>query len=233
MNTIHISIDDVKGIFKALSEENLNSIFETRTMDFLEKMHSIYGTRFDLYCTCKDKGYLFHNNSDRYLNEFKKINEWIQFGYHCYDENEFFDAQYEEHIRAFVNDLEFVTGHKKISNITRLHGFYGEKNECLYLKKYGVDTFLTSDEGRDSYYLNRRQNDLLREKGIYCDKENGLTFISSCVRLEDVEDIQREIEIVKEKREGIIAVFTHEWQLDREDIRDKFEICCKIEEKNR
>ena len=231
MNRIHISIDDVKGIFKALSEENLNSIFETRTMYFLKQMNSKYGTCFDLYCTCQDKGYFFHNNSDKYLKEFEENKEWMRFGYHCYDEYELGDPLFEEHITCFVKDLEFVNGHNKMSNITRLHGFKGKKEECLFLKKYGIDTFLSSDEGYDSYYLNHEQNEYLRKNGEFFDEENGLLFIKSCTRLENVDSIFEEIEQVGKQRDGIISVFTHEWQIDREDVRNKLEACCKYAEK--
>lgn len=31
---MHISIDDVKGVFNALSKESMNSIFDTRTLRF-------------------------------------------------------------------------------------------------------------------------------------------------------------------------------------------------------
>ena len=46
MYNLHISLDDTKGIFKALSSGTFQSIFDTRTLNFLRRMHQLYGTKF-------------------------------------------------------------------------------------------------------------------------------------------------------------------------------------------
>ena len=51
MGRLHISLDDVKGIFKVLAEDSMDSIFETRTLAFLNKMHELYGMQIGLFCT--------------------------------------------------------------------------------------------------------------------------------------------------------------------------------------
>ena len=54
MGRLHISLDDVKGIFKVLAEDSMDSIFETRTLAFLNKMHELYGMQIGLFCTYQD-----------------------------------------------------------------------------------------------------------------------------------------------------------------------------------
>lgn len=72
MRQMYISLDDVKGIFKALISEKYNSIFETRTLNFLRAMHELYGVEVYLFCTYKDGKFSLENVSDRYMEEFRK-----------------------------------------------------------------------------------------------------------------------------------------------------------------
>jgi len=67
----------------------------------------------------------------------------------------------------------------------------------------------------------------LKKMGSYYDKKEDLMFIRSCTRLEKSTDIISEIENYKNISDGMISVFTHEWQMDRNDVRKQLEACCR------
>lgn len=65
MGRLHISLDDVKGIFKVLAEDSMDSIFETRTLAFLNKMHELYGMQIGLFCTYQDGNFSLEKVSEK------------------------------------------------------------------------------------------------------------------------------------------------------------------------
>ena len=225
MSRLHISLYDNKGIFKVLSLGKVNSIFETRTLYFLKKMHEEYGSVFDLYCTYSDGEYNLGKVPDCYMNEFMENASWLRFGFHCYnerEENKEDISDFKVHYEKFNIEIERVTG-----QIIRIHGFKGNKEICDFLRKSGVKTLLASDDSRMNYYLDEvRNGKLLKERHLY-DDVLGIEFVTSCVRLENAKDIIYEINKRYDMGDLLIPVFTHEWQMDREDIRNKLELCCK------
>lgn len=233
MCKLHFSLDDVKGVFKALIEENPDSIFETRTLGFLEKMHELYNIDIDLYCTYQDRWYCLEDVPDRYRDEFQN-NNWLHFGYHCHDENlHIADYAYSfgEKYRCFENALFNVTGQEKCGPVLRLHGFEGPQEVCMFLKKAGIDYLLGADVYRNCYYLNEDIMKLLQNNLSYFDRNTGLNFVRSCTILENVKEmkfseLEKEIGLYLDMQCSIIPIFTHEWQLDRVEVRKLFERCC-------
>ncbi len=63
--------------------------------------------------------------------------------------------------------------------------------------------------------------------GSYYDKKEDLMFIRSCTRLEKSTDIISEIENYKKHIGWNDIRFTHEWQMDRNDVRKQLEACCR------
>ena len=60
----------------------------------------------------------------------------------------------------------------------------------------------------------------LKKMGSYYDKKEDLMFIRSCTRLEKSTDIISEIENYKNISDGMISVFTHEWQMGQERCQE-------------
>lgn len=225
---MHISIDDVKGVFNALSKESMNSIFDTRTLRFLKDMHIKYGTTFDLYCTYSKEGYSLADISDKYQKEFKDNADWLRFGFHCYSENEDRGKQqFIIDIDLFLKDLKRITGQTKMSQYLRIHRFLGDFEYCKTLKEKGVSHLLTADDERNSYYLGKTETEILEKNGYWSDKETGIKFIKSAFRLENVDNVYEKIRECSSKNYPVIAVFTHEWLMDSIEIRNKMEVCCK------
>lgn len=234
-NNIVISIDDVKGIFKALSCSRMKSIFETRALAFLRELHVKYDASFDLLCSCKSQGYDICNMTDYYQKEFKENEDWLRFGFHCFDEcseddsiNEFID-----HYTYFQKHIKRITGQSGELLSIRLHRFIGNKQICEYLKTRGVEILLSADDKRDNYFLTKEQNDILNENKQLFDESTKFWFVKSCRRLEDSQDVEREINEYKKVNAIIIPIFTHEWLLDEVSVRNKLEICCKIQSEDR
>lgn len=237
MCRISISLDDVKGIFRTLVNEELNSIFETRTLKFLKELHDKYGTSFELFCTYSHKDYCLANMTEKYKNEFKSNSDWLKFGFHCFEEDsaisDMCSTEFEMMFVDFIKHLNRVTGQDICLKQLRLHGFNGTKEICRILRKHGVVTLLASDDNRKNYYLNSKKNALLFEEGIYFDKEEDIRFVSSCVRLENNENIMNQISNKIDNKIDLIPIFTHEWQMDNETVRKRMEECCRIEQQMR
>ncbi len=235
MCKFHFSLDDVKGIFKALIEDNPDSIFETRTLGFLEKMHELYDIEIDLYCTYQHYWYCMKNVSDRYKKQFLD-NGWINFGFHCFDEERSicdYSENFEDEYGRFENDIYRITGQNDSGKVLRLHGFEGSKGICMFLKNKGMQYLLGADTNRNSYFLDKSANLRLQNELMYHDDNTGIDFIRSCTRLEDVKDasfseFDKEIRRYYDKRADLIPIYTHEWQLDKSEIRNLFENCCSI-----
>ena len=228
---IQISLDDTKGIFKYLAshKESCSNIFETRMLSFLKELHEKYKTEFTLYCVYKDEEFNLGQVPDQYRSQFQEAAEWLHFGFHAFDE---VDAVTGEEMKAAYQkvqkEIERITGTKRLADVVRLHRFEGNRQTCRILHELGVKAFLTADDERDSYYLSHAEKEILKETGCYRDEKEEILFYSSLTRLEHCGDIREEIERVCQKKWEYIAVFTHEWQMDRDDIREKMEKCCKF-----
>lgn len=231
---IQISLDDTKGIFKYLTshQESCNSIYETRTLSFLKELHETYGVEFILYCVFQDGNFALTQVPEKYRNQFLEAKDWLHFGYHAFEETLHDVAVTGQEItdayQKMQQEIMRITGNENLAEVVRLHRFAGGKAVCRALHELGVKAFLTADDERDSYYLTQDKKEKLEQTGCYMDEEEQLTFYPSLTRLEHCEDILGEIEKACERKWEYIAVFTHEWQMDREEIRRKLEICCCI-----
>ena len=96
-----------------------------------------------------------------------------------------------------------------------------------------MKTLFAADDDRKSYNLDQRAEAILRDKGAYYDAAQDLMFVRSVTRLENTGYIIAEIEEKQRAGWDTISIFTHEWQMDREDIRTKFELCCRWDRERR
>lgn len=154
MGRLHISLDDVKGIFKVLAEDSMDSIFETRTLAFLNKMHELYGMQIGLFCTYQDGNFSLEKVSEKYVDEFRRNQNWLTFGFHCYDENLTYDRDnlndFQRHFDRFQKQIRRITGQKNTVDALRLHSFGGSLENCRFLREKGVKTLFTADDDRTS-----------------------------------------------------------------------------------
>lgn len=232
MSQIHVSLDDVKGIFKALICGESNSIFDTRTLSFLRALHDEYGVRFDLFCTYQHGSFLLSKVPNKFIGEFKENADWINLCFHCFDEadkyNEMEDNVFFQKYDEFIKERIRLVGNIQKMETLRIHRFEGRESICRRLRQCGVLNLLCADDERLNYYLNNQENIILNKNYNYYDCKNDLMFYKSCTRLENAEDIRTEIERYLKMGIKIIPVFTHECAMDREDVRRKMIEVCKM-----
>lgn len=231
MYSLHISLDDTKGIFKVLSKGVLKSIFDTRTLGFLRSMHQLYGVKFFLFCTCVDGAFSLSKVPETYRDEFVENASWLMFGFHCYSEDICYQTvssrTFLEHFDYFQKQIQRITGQEEQLDTLRIHGFQGNKEICKELRNKGVKTLLSSDDERNSYYLDEKSMKRLNEMETWYDDYLDIRFVKSCIRLEKNESICKELDKKLAYGNELISVFTHEWQMDKEEIRNRIEVCCK------
>ena len=118
MGRLHISLDDVKGIFKVLAEDSMDSIFETRTLAFLNKMHELYGMQIRSVLYISGWKFFPGKVSEKYVDEFRRNQNWLTFGFHCYDENLTYDRDnlndFQRHFDRFQKTDQTDNRTKKI-----------------------------------------------------------------------------------------------------------------------
>lgn len=232
---IQISLDDVKGAFKYLAANpETGSIFDTVAFGYLRELHQRYGTEFTLFCMYKSKEFSLQQVSDKWRTEFQKNQDWLHFGFHALDENSNYEKaeakQIEKDYRITMGEVKRITGAASFTDTIRLHGFAGSREVCRTLKALGIKCFLTADDERCSYYLDKVENERVRQEGMYWEETEELLFCVSLPRLERSENPVSEMERAVRGKKAMIAVFTHEWQLDREEIREKLRACCECEQ---
>ena len=232
MSQIHISLDDVKGIFKALIKGTPDSIFDTRTLGFLQFLHENYDACFDLFCTFKHESYSLSEVPDKYKYEFAENAEWLRFGFHCYEESDDYSFVDVERFRccytSFANEIKRVTGQNDYPQMLRIHRFSASMDICKVLKESGVDILLASDDNRCDYYLSDEENRKLHADLQYYDDRLKMKFYKSCTRLENTDRIELEVENYKRLNVGVVPVFTHEWLMDDPIVRERMETVCRL-----
>lgn len=234
VSKMQISLDDVKGIFKFLAgNSEVKSIFETNTLGFLRELHQSYGSEFSLLCMYKTPSFSLEQVSDCYKAEFLDNQDWLHFGFHAWDENsdyrEATGEQIAEDYQITMSQISRITGITQFSDTIRLHKFAGSREACRVLKEKGIRCLLSADDERDSYYLSKREMAYVNNEGAYFDKSEGILFCRSLTRLEKSENPISDIQKCFDKGVQIISVFTHEWQMDKREVRAKLQECCEWE----
>lgn len=231
MCRVQFSLDDTKGCFRYLAEHpETKSIFHTRVLAYLKQLHEEYGTEFTLFCMYKNNGFSLPEVGGQFRDEFMENAGWLHFGFHAFDEESNYayakPGQVEWEYRLTMKQVGRITGSFEYADILRLHKFAGNRDACRELRKQGIRGLLTSDDERSSYYLSAEKGRLLKEEGRYMDETEGLGFYPSLTRLEKSQSPVEEMKKALEKQYELLAVFTHEWQMDGADIRKKLRECC-------
>jgi len=223
---IHISFDDVYACLKDITDhaDTYDTIFQNAFFAWLRKMHQTYGAVFTLYTFNYDNhapDYDISNLPDRYALELAANAKWLKFAFHAKDNLKKYDEDDVEGIRADYKKftaaiLKASGGYVKcIDRVNRLGFFAGSKAnvEALQACEYGLLGLLTADnsEERISYYFDAGLTRELNLAGEYRDKENGLLFLRSQLRLENVADMEAQFARIQSYTEPkVIELFTHE-----------------------
>lgn len=235
-NIFHLSFDDTIFLFKDLKGNDYDTIFDNPTLNWYKNLHDKYGIKISCYVFYEYKDFNLSQVSDTYRREFMENSSWLRFGFHTIDEyTNYQSGEIVSDYEKTINESERIVGSESIDNIIRLHMFQGSYEEIRKLSKLKdqpIIGLLTSDDYRQNYYLDDKENSYICSHDEYFDKRNRLFFIRTDFRTENVENIDEEIDELSENNQlGDLVVFSHEW-MQSDENKEKIEIVCKYAAEN-
>ena len=240
---LHLSIDDFFMTFEALTEqqEQYTSLFEHPVLFFFREMHEKYGAVFHCYCFGEDveSGFSLKDVTRKYREEFRANASWLKFGFHGWNKDAVYgdnrgtriinrDAkQAAEDYDYICGNLTEIVGEEALDDFPRIHFFAGTRECCMAWNdtQYGISGLLAADDDRYSYYHDTEQHDALIAEGIWQDEELQLLFRRTHIRLENEPDMEVLKRKIKEFKENMLVVFTHEYFLQEPEMQQKIELC--------
>lgn len=219
---INFSIDDCIEIFRDITINNYNSLFESDYFSFFKELHDKYNAKISLYSFVEYKGFNIKNTTDKFKKEFINNSNWLKIGFHGFNENSRYNGKenIKKDYKLFIKYVKRFAGNLNIiDNFIRLHYFSGNLENILKIKKLGIKGLLTADDDRDNYYLKKNENIFLNKHNIYKDIKNEIFFIKTNLRIEKIENINETLKTIDINNN--IIMFTHEEYLNNKNIRDK------------
>lgn len=219
---INFSIDDCIEIFRDITINNYNSLFESDYFSFFKELHDKYDAKISLYSFVEYKGFNIKNSTDKFKKEFIDNCNWLKIGFHGFNENSRYNDKenIKKDYKLFIKYVKRFAGNLNIiDNFIRLHYFSGNLENILKIKKLGIKGLLTADDDRDNYYLKKNENIFLNKHNIYKDIKNEIFFIKTNLRIEKIENINETLKTIDINNN--IIMFTHEQYLNDKNIRDK------------
>ena len=219
---INFSIDDCIKIFRDITINNYNSLFESDYFSFFKELHDKYDAKISLYSFVEYKGFNIKNTTDKFKKEFVNNSDWLKIGFHGFNENSRYNDKenIKKDYKLFIKYVKRFAGSLNvIDNFIRLHYFSGNLENILKIKKFGIKGLFTADDDRDNYYLKKNENIFLNKHNIYKDIKNEIFFIKTNLRIEKIENINETLKTIDINNN--IIMFTHEQYLNNKNIRDK------------
>lgn len=219
---INFSIDDCIEIFRDITINNYNSLFESDYFSFFKELHDKYDAKISLYSFVEYKGFNIKNTTDKFKKEFIDNCNWLKIGFHGFNENSRYNDKenIKKDYKLFIKYVKRFAGNLNIiDNFIRLHYFSGNLENILKIKKFGIKGLFTADDDRDNYYLKKNENIFLNKHNIYKDIKNEIFFIKTNLRIEKIENINETLKTIDINNN--IIMFTHEQYLNNKNIRDK------------
>ncbi len=227
---IHFSLDDSIEVFKDITDNQYNSIFENKELEQLKELHDSYGMVVSLYFFYEKNGFDLSMVTDKYATEFSENADWLKVGFHSYDENTNYALENGEKAlddyNAVMAELLRITGSSEcIDHVPRIHLYAGNK-DVIQSWSGAVERprgYLSADDDRDIYLLDSDQSKYITQLDYYYDIWNEIYFIPTDIRLENVDDL--ELSLMEKSDNNYLIIFTHEWALDS-NMYTKIEKCC-------
>ena len=219
---INFSIDDCIEIFRDITINNYNSLFESEYFSFFKELHDKYDAKISLYSFVEYKEFNIKNTTDKFKKEFVNNSDWLKIGFHGFNENSRYNDKenIKKDYKLFLKYVKRFAGNLNIiDNFVRLHYFSGNLENILKIKKFGIKGLFTADDDRDNYYLKKNENIFLNKHNIYKDIKNEIFFVKTNLRIEKIENINETLKTIDINNN--IIMFTHEQYLNNKNIRDK------------
>ncbi len=229
---IHFSLDDSIEVFKDITDNQYNSIFENEELGQLKRLHDSYGIVVSLYCFYEKNGFDLSMATDKYSAEFSENADWLKVGFHSYDEDTNYALENDKKALCDYNmvilELLRITGNSEcIDHVPRVHLYAGNKAVIQSWTRGGAEKvrgYLSADDDRDIYLFNSDQSKYISQLDYYYDIWNDIYFVPTDIRLEKADDLK--LALTEKSNDKYLIIFTHEWALDA-DMYTKIEECCK------
>lgn len=143
-------IDDVIWVFRDLTRQQPNSLFDNAYMALLKELHDKYGTKTQLnlfYQTDRFYGnnyFSLAEMTDKYKAEFEACSDWLKFGFHALEEfpdYPYINATYEHVAQdwaAIKNEVIRFAGENSLSKSTTPHWRPISYDACRALYDGGI-----------------------------------------------------------------------------------------------
>lgn len=228
--TAHLSVDDTIWLFYGLRDWDYESVYEQPVLGLFRQLHETYGVSVSFYCFMRQDWMCLKDVPGKYREELERNGDWCRFGFHAIDENADYSRtgpeQAAEDYQAVTAELRRIAG-SALDELPRIHKYAASQDSLLAMKEYGLRGVLCPEEGwKDSYGLTGEHRLLLNTAGFYSDPMNGLTYLATDIRLEETASVAEKISQLRDRKH--IEVFTHEWALERDHVREKLTLCCEL-----
>ena len=233
--TAHFSVDDATWVFLGPRDENYDSVFEQPILAFFRDLHENYGITVSFYCFLTQDWFDLRSVPDKYREELENNRAWCRFGFHGID----LDTAYEEaeperaaaDYEAVMAQLRRIAG-EALDVCPRIHNYSAGQVALLAMRDQGLRGVLCPEIGReDRYGLTARQRRAVDSHGIYVDPKTGLNYLSTDIRIEETPCLMERI--TRRQAKSHLEIFTHEWALERDHVREKIILCCDLLKKFR
>lgn len=225
--TIHLSIDDAECITDLIiNRDTYSSIFDNPFLQYLKELHEKYGIRITLYTFSK-----FQNRSKsqniihvselpkEFFEEFLSNSDWLKVSFHWESMDFKKEIPANEFEKAF-QEVHQTFCHSSDSSVwasaIRLHYFFAPDSLMNHLQD--VKTLLCADnEERLSYNLTPHEVKVLSTNQQF--SKNGIMYRPTNLRIED-HPFNIRSEIKKNCNQDTLVIFTHEWAINSQPIKD-------------
>jgi hypothetical protein len=231
---VHFSVDDV---LKALIEatDQALPLFEHPFFAFLQGLHRRFETRVDLYlferAVIDGRERTLAEVSDRFRPALQEA-DWIRFGPHA---REGALAPYqqspEEQVATFASiyaQIDRFAGPGRRSAWVRLHYFSEAYAAGPFLRQAGVEALLLTDKDACAYHLPEPLKAELKREGRIAHAELQLARshhrVENLLAAADPDVLQAALDGPL-RDHGYLSLFTHEYELDRPEVRARTEEC--------
>lgn len=232
---IHFSVDDTIEIFRYLTENNCNSIFDNPILKYFKELNEEYNFIVSMYCFYEKDGFNLSMCPDKYKKEFEENADWLKFGFHSLtDKSKYgdYDAdKFRSELIKTVDAIKHIVSESAITYDVRL-GFGQGNRACIRTMKECFENFNVLygvDDERIVYYLQKNENKRYLEKGMFRDESIGITIKHCEKRLECSPDFMENV--TKLDKDCFYSFFTHESRLKDEKILDYIKMLCETGQK--
>jgi hypothetical protein len=203
-NKYRLSIDDNIWFLQDISKnaDRYKSIFENEYLGFLKKLHDTYGTKIHLNIYYQTNGFSLSQMTDRYKNEWKANSDWLELSFHALandPDKPYINATYDlvkKDCALVMDQIRRFAGEELMGPETTLHWGEGTVEACRALRDAGYTILagyfnVDDNQAPVSYYLSENQRRNLKQRFIWRDNKEGITFsrialVINTVKLEQI-----------------------------------------------